>query len=150
MKRFKKVGVFLLLVFIFPVSGKCQNIIEEQIIGEWIFNYETSLENMDEAAKFHFENMDANRQANIQDNYQNRKLMFGEGGGFLQEFSGGGSVEGSWSLRGGEILDIMNSSGHVISFKIELLNDKILVIHPIRLDEGTANMLFSKWYLLKA
>lgn len=139
--------VFSLLIIPFTVMG--QQIADDQVIGEWVFDFETSLEQMDEPAKKHYENMQANNLANIQQAYQNRRFYFGPGGAFLQELANGAQAEGFWIIGRNNKIEITGNNGKVIGFKIVELNDLDLVFIPVKSDEGAANMLFTKWYLKK-
>jgi len=139
----------LLVCFLVSFSGTAQQVTQEQLIGDWVFNYEVSLELMDEAARSHYEQMDANGVANLEQAYQGRRLVFGPAGYFSQELSDGQQVEALWSLDTAGDIEIVSPSGQVINFRVlEIAEDHIILI-PKKPDNSMANMLFSQWYLMK-
>lgn len=149
MKISKNLIVLVLSVIIIPFTVMSQQIADHQIIGEWVFDFETSLEQMDDPAKNHYENMNAKIQVNFQQAYQNRRFYFDPGGVFSQELANGSQAEGLWIIGRNNKIEITGHSGKVIGFKIVELNDNNMVFIPVKSDEGSANMLFSKWYLKK-
>lgn len=146
----KKINFFttcLFLLIIIPFTSRSQNLNEDQIIGEWIFDYYESLELMDPGAQQYLDQLDANNLAKIQEAYQNRKLRFEEGGIYIQEMTNGHTIEASWSFDNG-ILNISNLFGNSILFKVKRLNED-LILTPQRSNNDGASMIFSQWYLNK-
>lgn len=147
MKKINLITTFLFLLVIIPSTSRGQNFNTDQIIGEWIFDYDESLALMDPSAQQYFAQLDANNLAKVQEAYQNRKLSFEEGGIFIQEMTNGHSIKGNWSLENG-FLSISNSSGNTILFKVKRLNEALLLI-PRKSTNDRASMIFSQWYLNK-
>lgn len=135
---------FLLLSF----SGFSQDNVQPEFIGDWIFDYENSLELMDEAAKLHYAKMDVISQANVEQAYQNRILIFNSDGNFIQVLSNGLNTEAKWTFDNERNIIIRSSSGQIISFNILEISANHMILAPQN-DNSKANMLFSRWSLIK-
>lgn len=142
-------NAILMVILFLPLSGMGQNVLEEQLLGTWIFNYELSLELMDEKVKKVYESKDATRQDKIQQAYRDRKITFFADGIFLQELANGRKANGNWTLEN-DMIVITNSLHQKRSFNVKSINKDTLVLMPTSSDNEKVNMLFSQWYLLKS
>jgi len=141
---------YLLLVLVFiaiPTHVLSQNISKETIIGNWVFNYEASMDLMNNKAKEYYGIIDTSKKEEIIGAFKNRKITFNEDGSFSQQLFNGKISEGKWVLGNGNTIDISNESGYVISFRVKNHDGSKLIIIPQKADGKNANMLFTEWYL---
>ncbi|RXP46195.1 hypothetical protein EC396_14390 [Lutibacter sp. HS1-25] len=141
--------LFLIVVFLgVPFKSICQSNID-QIIGTWVFNYESSIELMDTKAKNHYAKMGAARQEKVKQAYRNRKITFEENGNFIQEFEDGRIVTGTWLINKNKGIEITSPKGSVMGFKIKELTVNVLQISRIKTADNRMNMLIENWYLAR-
>lgn len=148
MKTSHYILILLFVVFSMPQRAISQTD-HEQIIGTWVFDYETSLEQMSEASKSHFAKIDSIRQGRISQVYKSRKITFNSDGTYIQVFADGKSSTAIWAISGGNSLEISTSYNNSIAFSIKEITSNKLVLSQVNTKGGMLNVLFTHWCLNK-
>lgn len=144
-------SMFILFFLVFQARSIAQVTQDKssQVIGTWVFNFDTSIGSMDEKAKNHYVKMGVERQEKVKRAYQNRIITFGPDGDFAQELSDGRTVKGTWQINKNKLIEITSPNGSTIAFKIKELNAGVLIISRVKTDNNKMNMLMSDWYLTR-
>lgn len=145
MKNILKTIIFLILIFnCYSVSAQIQR---EQLVGTWVFDYESSMVNMDEKAK-KVQAKSPTLQGRLERSYKNRQITLFDNGIYLLRLPGGKQVEGNWTVHavnGNRI--IIKTETHVQNFIIVRLSQTELVLRLI--NDGKAKPMFATWYFTK-
>lgn len=137
--------VFLILIFnCYSVTAQIQ---KEQLVGTWIFDYPTSVANMDVGAKKVYEK-NQKLQVGLESSFRNRQLSFYSDGNYLLRLATGKQVPGTWNVKainGNKIL--MSSLKHTENLTVVMLSATSLVLKPI--NNGKAKPILGTWYFTK-
>lgn len=139
----------LLLAFI-SISQKAEaQRIEEQLIGSWVFDYTTSLANLETSAKQHIYSMPPVRILRIENAYKERAISYQANGVYNLLLKDGRTSTGHWQLNNDKtVIELTNTKGKTQYQKIKSLNPGALISEP----ETTANkkMFIPAWYYTKS
>lgn len=149
MKKLSHSILLVLLCTVFPLKSNGQNISSESIMGDWVFNYEASMNLTNNEARAFYGKMDSSQKDKLKGAYRNRRITFGNGGRFLQQLPNGKVQEATWVLNRDNSINVSGASGYSIRFRIKRAEGNTLVIMPQKPDGKSANMLFPEWYLTR-
>lgn len=121
--------------------------LDEQIIGTWIFDYESSVSMMDDRAKAYYDKIPNARRDRIIGSHKGRKVTFRPDGTYDQEMSNGKHNTANWRLSTEGRLELTTKRGIVTSFKIKELEADKLVLEKENTKGGATRVLFAYWYL---
>lgn len=117
--------LFALMFLTFTQSSNAQAT-EEQIIGTWVFNYESSFSTMDAEVKTQYNVMPEQERAKIESVYRQRKITLDSNKNFTQTLANGIKSVGIWSLADKDYLNITTPTGIVFIYKIKILTSTTL------------------------
>ena len=146
MKPLNIIGLILLIFGLSHTTTSAQTI-QEQLIGDWSFNYEASYATVEAKTKTHLEDMQTVRRERIENSFRNRKMTFLADGTFQLTLSDGRGFTGTWALRDNNTLDINNPNGEVTSHNIESLSTTTLILEPE--SSGIRKHMFPQWHFTK-
>lgn len=113
----------ILLTFIQSLNAQTK---EEQIIGTWVFNYESSLSKMENEVKTQYNVMPEQERAKIESVYRGRKITFDSNKNFTQTLANGIKSVGMWALADNDYLNITTPTGIVFTYKIKIFTPTTL------------------------
>src|SRR4051812_31720677 len=99
----KNILALIFLVFIQVSNAQTAN---EQIIGTWVLNYESSLSKMEDREKTQYNVMPEQERAKIESVYRGRKITLDSNKNFIQTLANGIQSVGIWALEDGDYLTI--------------------------------------------
>lgn len=141
---FKNIGLFILIFNCYSSTAQTQR---EQLVGTWVFDYETSLTHMDEQAKKALAKIPT-MQGRLESGFKNRRITLASDGNYLLHLPDGKEVAGTWEL------DTINGNGIIIHYQYQienlsiiLLSSQALVLKPE--NNGNAKPMLSTWYFTK-
>lgn len=144
-KIFKNIGIFILIFNCYSLTAQT---LENQLIGTWFFDYESSMAKMGEMSKKHYDKMELVSKNYFEKSYKGRKIIFNKDGSFLQQQPEGSQISGKWLLSNNKPNIIMtNLHGEVLEIKIVRVSNSTLVVKPKSNDKG--QMMLSEWYFIK-
>lgn len=137
--------VFLILIF--NCHAGFAQIQKEQLVGTWVFDYTTSVANMDAGAKKVYEK-NQKLQVGLERSFRNRQLIFDDKGNYLLRLASGKQVPGTWNMNainGSKLL--MSSSKHTENLTVVMLSATSLVLKTM--NNGKAKPILGTWYFTK-
>lgn len=139
--------ILILLFLAIPFIGTSQDT-SISILGTWTFNYEASASKMDAKTKTYLGKLPSDRQNNIKQSYQERRLTFNEDGTLIQTNSDSSELNCTWSLKDdNKVLEVVYPDGLVYPQNIEYLSSDRLVLIPKAIGKG--QLFFSEWHFTK-
>ncbi len=139
-------SIVLLVLIISCYSGFAQ-IRKEKLMGTWVFDYSTSVANMEAGAKKVYSN-NTKLQVGLEKSYRSRQLIFYSDGRYLLRLLNGKQVTGTWNmnaLNGNKIL--LRTSQRSSNLTIVQVTASSLVLKPI--NEGNVKSVLGTWYFTK-
>ena len=122
----KTIYTFLTLIFLTFVQTSNAQTTEEQIIGTWIFNYETSFSTMEDEVKTQYNAMPEQERVKMESAYRGRKITLDSNKNFTQILANGIKSLGMWVLTDTDYLKITTPTGIVFTYKIKTLTPTTL------------------------
>lgn len=123
--------------------------VKQQLAGSWIFDYNASMNKMEDASKRKLDNMTTDFKNRVENNYKGRIITFKENGDYEQVLANGHRAIGTWKLsKNQRTVLITDPDGMLHKQKIKSLSDGQLVLKPML--EGEAKMLISEWNFIKS
>lgn len=145
MKNILKNTILLILIFnCYSITAQSQ---KKQLIGNWIFDYEKSLVNIDGNAKKALTKL-SGMESKLERSYRNRQITFYDNGNFLLRIPNGKKIEGNWEMN--------TENSKVILIKTQTFQQNLilvknlpteLVLRPV--NTGKAKPMFATWYFKK-
>lgn len=141
--------LIMLQVVVFVQAGKITaQTSAELLVGNWMFDYTTSMNSMESKALQMFNKMDNVGKNLFQTAYQGRKMAFGNNGDFSQQLASGQITQGSWSVNNGSNSVVLTyPNGMQIFYSIVTLTSNSLIMRVE--SNGKAKMMITEWYFTK-
>lgn len=114
----------------------------------WKMDYATTWNNMSQVDKDRLLQVRDGVRTIIENQYKNRKLVFGDSQSFSQEDPNGRTITGTWNVNSTGTGLMIHVGTTDFQYDVELLTDSQLVISPIP-SPGVGQMYFPKWYMIK-
>ncbi|MEP5339993.1 MAG: lipocalin family protein [Algibacter sp.] len=149
MKTLSYKHLLIMLIALIAININHAQNTQEQLIGTWTFDYDTSLDMMAQKSKTHYNKMDATRQDKISASYKGRIITFNNNGTYTHVLANGKTTSATWILNNNNNLEITPSSGITASFIIKKLEIDTLTLSPINNKGVSTSILFSNWHLTK-
>lgn len=141
----KNISVLLLLFNCFVITAQTQ---QEQLLGTWTFDFESSKTNMEEKAKTILQKMPS-AQEKLEKAYKNRQITFGSDGSYILRLADGNQTTGTWivdSTAQNNSITITTSQNQIQHLVIIMFSKNILVLKQ---DDTKGTPMFSKCYFTK-
>lgn len=135
-----------ILILIFNCCSLFAQIQREHLVGNWLFDYENSLANMQGKAKTIFEKSSIVKEA-LEKTYRNRQITFNTDGTYFLRLVDGREMSGTWNIgEENNTLITITTQNQIENISILMLSNSVLVLKP---EESKANLFFSQWYFTK-
>lgn len=137
----------IFVILIFSSYSSVAQIQRDQLVGTWVFDYSSSVANMDAGAKKVYEK-NQKLQVGLERSFRNRQLIFDDKGNYLLRLASGKQVPGTWNMNainGSKLL--MSSSKHTENLTVVMLSATSLVLKPM--NNGKAKPILGTWYFTK-
>jgi len=139
----------LLIVFSICPSVEAQ-VNGEDIVGQWIFNYQESSSLMSLETK-DYVNANATLRDKLEEIFDQRKLTFYQDGSMDQELSTGDKATFQWVLTATNEIELTKPDGSKSAFTIDRLEDNTLVLKfKSEFTDAQARVVMPYWYLEKS
>lgn len=139
---------FLLVFLSFPLTGNAQQSVANQLIGTWVFNYESSFSKMKTQTKAHYDSIPMDRKTKIENAYRGRTIAFKKDGSFTQTLSDGRTSLGTWAYnKETNNIEITSPKGRVYYQKVKKLTVTTVVLKPKSIGKG--EMMISEMHFTK-
>lgn len=141
----KNISVLLLLFNCFTITAQTQ---QEQLLGTWTFDFESSKANMEEKAKTVLQKMPSAKEK-LEKAYKNRQITFGSDGSYLLRLADGSQIKGTWTVNNtaqSNSITITASQNQIQHLVIIMLSDNTLILKQ---EDTKGTPMFSKWYFTK-
>lgn len=144
-----KFKFFVLAMLLFSVVTKmsAQDKLNS-LTGNWVFMYESSIENMDSQDRSYYDRMTIEKIEKVRGNYEGRVMEFYPDGKFLQKLSDGREFSADWKLKkNSKEIIVTDSNGVERYYKIISISASQLILRPKV--KGNVKPLISSWYFKK-
>lgn len=140
---FKSIAFLILIFNCYSVTAQIQR---EQLVGTWVFDYESSMANMDENAKKVLAKSPT-LQGRLESSYRNRQIILAIDGSYSLHLPDGKQVLGTWELDTNGNTVIIHYQNQNENLSIVTVLSTALVLKPVI--DGNVKPMFSTWYFTK-
>ncbi|MCR8667505.1 hypothetical protein NO995_07425 [Aestuariibaculum sp. M13] len=150
---FKRRALLLLVLLVFKVvdlSAQEINVngIQEDLVGNWVFELDESMTLMDARSKAAYGKMKDVVKTRVDKAYKGRRFIFRRDGSFSQVLENGREINGTWQIVN-QLVEILNPNRVVRKFKVKEVTANKLVLIPIEKEGKPGNILFNQWSFVK-
>lgn len=139
----KKIVLVILVLNGYLLSAQIQR---EHLVGNWVFDYETSMANMPENAKTILLNSSIVK-GGVESTFRNRKVTFNTDGSYFLVLIDGREMSGTWNLSGENNNRItITTQNQIENISVLMLTSSGLVLKP---EGDNVNPFFTQLYFTK-
>lgn len=136
----------ILVIFVLNCYVLSAQIQREQLVGNWVFDYDTSMANMPENAKTILLNSSVVK-GGLESTFRNRKVTFNTDGSYFLVLIDGREMSGTWNLSGeNNNLITITTQNQIENISVLMLTNSGLVLKP---EGDKVSPFFLQWYFTK-